>query len=502
MKKYFRLLTGSLLFRVFAPIVLFSIIFTFVGAKLLYDSSLKDLTALNESSAEGEVKRAYYITESKFTTLFLTHGADPAMYNSLVPSIKKEVLAELDKFADHSKYCYSVFEKSTPILDTCKNNEILQLIRNNQPIKQKGTAYAKTAFSPWQWEIIIYTDSSHFEQTVAQNTRVIALSIGAFTAAILFFFVLVFYIMVRRPFNTLLGQLKKIENGTYEPLDLYSSREMHHLVNGINHLGQSVKNRTEELVEANRVLNDRVKEETAKNMESARIIYEHQRHLALNSMLMNIAHHWRQPLNVISLMIQDIQEEVENGTISKEYIDNISEKALKELQGMSNTISRFTKLYENAENVNSVNLFEQCRHAVEYIRNILGTAESEIDINVPEDLEIFATERDILELFIKLLDNTANAVKVRNIPSVQIRISAVSINEGTIIVIEDNAGGISSEILGSVFEPYTTTSFKQKNKGLGLYLIKRLLEEKYAGSIKAENARNGTRITIFIKNIL
>lgn len=501
MKKYFRILTGSLLFRVFAPIVIFSIIFTFLGAKLLYDNSLDELTRLNKSQTEAEVKRVFYITESRFTSLFVTHGADPEMFKVLTPSIKQEVITELDKFANYNQFCYGILEGGRPVFDSCSDPANLLTVKAGKQLGHKASVSSALEFNPWQWDIIVYTKTSYFEKTAAVNTKVIALSIGAFTASILLFFLLVFYVMVRRPFSIVLDTLNQMESGRYEELDLYSSREMHSIVEGINRLGNAIKKRTEELVEANRVLNDRVKEETAKNMDSARIIYEQQRHQALSSMLMNIAHHWRQPLNIISLMIQDIQEEVNNGTISKEYMDKTSMQALSELKGMSNTITRFTRLYESSDGIDRINLHEQCLHAIEYIRNMLSAAEMHFDLNVPEDLTVYATEQDILELFMKLLDNISNAVKERKRASVSIHISAVAISEGTIIVVEDDAGGIPAEILDKVFEPYTTTSFKQRQKGLGLYLLKRILEEKYDGSIKAENARNGTRVTVFIKNL-
>ncbi|MGE4318394.1 MAG: sensor histidine kinase [Deferribacterales bacterium] len=497
MNRFFEKLLSSLLFRVFAPVIIISIAFTYLGAKILYKNSLQDLKTITQSNVNNEVKRVFYITESKYTTLFLTHGSDQEMFRTLEPTIKQETLTELDKFADYSQYCYAITENGKALIDSCGDTIKLNKINHDD----LSYANAELTFQPWSWHIIIYSNGEHYQKIVRQNTITVILSIGTFTAAIIVFFIFIFYIMVRKPFDIILPHLSRMEDGNYEHLGLKSSNEINSLVKGINSLGDTIEARTDELININRSLQVKVDEETSKNIESARIIYEHQRHRALNGMLMNIAHHWRQPLNAVSLMLEDIREEVLDKTATPEYIKEITSLAQHELQNLSGTITRFTRLYEENDELEMIHLHTECLHAVEYIKNIMIFSTLKISVEVAEDIQIKATEQDILEIFIKLLDNIAFAVKKRNQKTVSIRISAASLMDGTMITVEDDAGGIPADILSSVFEPYTSSSFNSKQKGLGLYILKRLIEEKYKGSIKAENTSKGARITIFLSNI-
>ena len=64
-----------------------------------------------------------------------------------------------------------------------------------------------------------------------------------------------------------------------------------------------------------------------------------------------------------------------------------------------------------------------------------------------------------------------------------------------IIIIKDNAQGISEEIMNKLFEPYITTKHQSQGIGLGLYITYNLVVEKMNGAIDIVN-------TVFILTIL
>ena len=72
----------------------------------------------------------------------------------------------------------------------------------------------------------------------------------------------------------------------------------------------------------------------------------------------------------------------------------------------------------------------------------------------------------------------------------------------TVITIEDYAGGILDEVLPHVFEPYFTTKHKSQGTGLGLYILKMIIENGMEGKAMLENTKNGTLCTITIPKVI
>jgi phosphoglycerate-specific signal transduction histidine kinase len=56
----------------------------------------------------------------------------------------------------------------------------------------------------------------------------------------------------------------------------------------------------------------------------------HQSRLAvMGDMLSAVAHHWRQPLNALGLIIQDVKEAKKYGELTDEYIDRMIVGAMR-----------------------------------------------------------------------------------------------------------------------------------------------------------------------------
>ncbi|ADU67248.1 PAS domain-containing protein [Desulfurispirillum indicum] len=236
--------------------------------------------------------------------------------------------------------------------------------------------------------------------------------------------------------------------------------------------------------------------EKARQQDS--IIFDQMRRQALNTLLINIAHQWRQPLNGIGLIIQDMGDQLDSDNPQKQLIHSTIVEAMAEVNHLSDTISTFTDLYQASNTApEKISLHATFQQALFYLQAKPLFSRVTLLKNIPDTLQVKGVEIEIIELFMEIIQNAMTVAAARERDRVDIRIEAARTPHNTItITIADNAGGIDSSILPSMFEPYTTTQFKSRDKGLGLYMMKRLIEERYQGSIAATNGPDGAIFTI------
>ncbi|MGE5299531.1 MAG: hypothetical protein ACM3MB_01035, partial [Acidobacteriota bacterium] len=100
------------------------------------------------------------------------------------------------------------------------------------------------------------------------------------------------------------------------------------------------------LTELNRTLEQRVNEEIAKGREKDLQLMQQSKLAAMGEMIGNIAHQWRQPLNAVGLIIQDLKSTCQFGNLEKEYLNTSVEKAMTIIRHMSMTIDDFRFFYQ------------------------------------------------------------------------------------------------------------------------------------------------------------
>jgi len=98
-------------------------------------------------------------------------------------------------------------------------------------------------------------------------------------------------------------------------------------------------------------------------------------------------------------------------------------------------------------------------------------------------------KNELIQVLVTILNNAQEALPDIKAPKVEI-LSKVK-NKKIHIVIKDNGKGIEDKYLDKIFDPYFTTKHKRQGAGLGLYISKMIITQKFDGYIDVY-IKNGT----------
>lgn len=210
---------------------------------------------------------------------------------------------------------------------------------------------------------------------------------------------------------------------------------------------------------------------------------------SMGSMLGNIAHHWRQPLNALGLVIQDIEDAYSFGEVDDEYIKSMTNKSMYQINYMSKTIDEFRNVFESDDEREEFDIVEVINHIIKkQNRGIV------LNNNLQGESILFTYKEKFEQIIEHLLSNAIDATSSSLEPKIVISLSSRdSIVE---IVVEDNGEGIKKENIKRVFDPYFTTKDEGEGVGMGLYIVKVFLENYMHATIKLLSTQESTSFVI------
>lgn len=254
-----------------------------------------------------------------------------------------------------------------------------------------------------------------------------------------------------------------------------------------------------ELKQLNRTLEKKVEDEVSKNRERDHIMIQHSRQAALGEMIGNIAHQWRQPLNALTVILEDLRESYCLGELSESYFDKSIKQASSVIQHMSSTIDDFRNFFRIDKKKSRFGIVDTIQRTLVFMDIAIKDNNIEIEINYDKDVYVLGNQNEFCQAVMNIFNNAVDAFEERNIPKPKIVINLCNNNDLPVLEIRDNAGGIDNSVINNVFEPYFTTKEPGKGTGIGLYITKTIIEESLNAQISAHNVFNGACFKIEFK---
>jgi signal transduction histidine kinase len=285
-----------------------------------------------------------------------------------------------------------------------------------------------------------------------------------------------------------------------ETIDVYHGiAELEDLGSALNYASAELARIDQELMELNRTLQNRVDEEVAKSREKDVLLLQQARYQTLGDLLVNIAHHWRQPLNAVGAMIQEQAWQIVNNELAPGEAITRSDEIMGLLQQLSHSLEGFRQLCQPASSSADFLASGAVSEAISIVREGFRLQGVELRLELAAERPVHGPRQDLIQVVLNLLNNARDALLANQVANGQVVVRiALSGSETLLITVADNGGGIPPEVQTTLFDPYVTTKFRSQGVGLGLFVVRQLVEQRFCGIVGVANSEGGAVFTLAI----
>jgi len=226
------------------------------------------------------------------------------------------------------------------------------------------------------------------------------------------------------------------------------------------------------------------------------ILIQQNRQAALGEILDHIAHQWKQPLNILNLIMYEMEYTHSKGELTEEQVKKTVVKVTALTENMSQTINVFRDFYRPDKEKTVFSIRESIDKALSFIVPALRFDAIEIELVVDPELSAVGYPKEYAQVFLNIMANARDAFKERRGENPLIKIRAFADADKAIVEISDNAGGIPDGCLDKIFDIYFTTKESTGGTGIGLYMSKNIIERNMGGMLSVCNVEQGAQFRI------
>ncbi len=218
---------------------------------------------------------------------------------------------------------------------------------------------------------------------------------------------------------------------------------------------------------------------------------DQQRLASMGEMIGNIAHQWRQPLNVISTSASGLKFKHEFiGDLDKDTLYSNLDKIVEQTKYLSQTIDDFRGFIKEDKTYTDISVKDVLNSSLNLVSATLKNNFINLKLQIEDDLIIYGNKNELQQAIINILNNATDFLKanIKRDDDKFIFINTKKISKSELeLKILDTAGGIEEKNLKKIFDPYFTTKHKSVGTGLGLSMCDKIIRERHKFNIKVYN---------------
>ncbi|MBP6491431.1 MAG: sensor histidine kinase [Clostridia bacterium] len=241
-----------------------------------------------------------------------------------------------------------------------------------------------------------------------------------------------------------------------------------------------------------------------KEFEQKDIIMLHQsRQAKLGEMVGNIAHQWKQPLNVMSITLSNLWDDFQQDKLDEDQLKAHIDNMRLYIRNMSGTVDDFADFLKPSRKKEAFSLNEAIDTALSLMQESIKINRIMVKVEADDDEKAIGYRNEFCQGIFNILNNARDAIIESNSDNREIVIRLYSGKDTkqkavTIIDIFNWGNQIPDESIPLIFEPYFTTKEEKGGTGIGLYLTKEIVEAHMNGSIQMFNVKNGVCCRLMI----
>jgi len=222
------------------------------------------------------------------------------------------------------------------------------------------------------------------------------------------------------------------------------------------------------------------------------------RFAAMGETITNISHLWRQPLNNIGLIVQNLNMGYLSGTLSAEQFQEDVDKAMATIEEMSHTIDDFRAFFLKDTVQRGFHVDKVVARTLGLLDATLRNACIRVDVQAEKDVTLVGYRNEYAHALLNIINNARDVLCERKVADPYIAIRIFREGGRCVVTVQDNGGGMDDAIIPRIFDPYFTTKEPHQGTGLGLYMSKVIIESSMGGNVSARNIGGGAEFRIAV----
>jgi signal transduction histidine kinase len=233
--------------------------------------------------------------------------------------------------------------------------------------------------------------------------------------------------------------------------------------------------------------------------EQEKILIRQSKLASMGKMISLIAHQWRQPLSSINGTVLNLDIDFRNEKLDTKRFDNYLNDIEQTTAYLSETITDFREFFSHnkkSEKFDLEKVIEQAKH----LSSLSKSNQVDVIYRKKAEVVIDGFSSELVQSLLVLLNNAIYICKenIATIGKGKIYIDVLTTDKKVSISVSDNGGGIPKKNIKKIFDPYFTTKDKHNGTGLGLYILKLIVEDSMNGKVWVKNGKKGAVFTIEI----
>ncbi|HEX2770128.1 MAG TPA: PAS domain S-box protein, partial [Geobacteraceae bacterium] len=155
-----------------------------------------------------------------------------------------------------------------------------------------------------------------------------------------------------------------------------------------------------------------LREETAERLramealrEKEQMLLQQSRLAAMGEMIGNIAHQWRQPLNVLGLTVQQLRVIHDLDELNRDTLENVVSSSMDIIQHMSRTIDDFRNYFSPDKEKVEFRLSESMSDTLSLVNASFKNQHIDIEVIEKNDSTIFGYRNEFAQVLLNILNN-------------------------------------------------------------------------------------------------